>query len=57
MSLSLAHYLTLAFWAYGYDPDNYCLPVHSALMDLTGQLMLVACYELVGQIGVDVDLK
>ncbi|KAG8927637.1 hypothetical protein FRC01_007144 [Tulasnella sp. 417] len=40
----------------GYDPDNYCLPVHSALCDLIGQLMLVACYELAGQLGADVDL-
>jgi hypothetical protein len=27
------------------------MPVHSAMMDLTGQLLLVACYELVNAIG------
>lgn len=41
----------------GYDPDNYCLPVHSALCDLAGQLLLVACYEFAGQMGADVDLR
>lgn len=56
-SLTLAHFATLLFWSNGYDPDNYCLPVHSALCDLVGQLMLVACYELVGQMGGDVGLR
>lgn len=27
------------------------MPVHSAMMDLIGQLLLVACYELVNAIG------
>ncbi|KAG8933735.1 hypothetical protein FRC03_010280 [Tulasnella sp. 419] len=57
VSLLMAHYLTLIFWAFGCDPDNYCLPVHSALTDLCGQLMLVACYELAGQLGTDVNLR
>ncbi|KIO25583.1 hypothetical protein M407DRAFT_208950 [Tulasnella calospora MUT 4182] len=56
IALVIAHYLTLIFWSRGYDPDNYCLPVHSALCDLIGQLMLVACYELAGELGADVDL-
>ncbi|KAG8982855.1 Transcriptional regulator, partial [Tulasnella sp. 427] len=50
IALVIAHYLTLIFWSRGYDPDNYCLPVHSALCDLIGQLMLVACYELAGEL-------
>lgn len=56
IALVIAHYFTLIFWSRGYDPDNYCLPVHSALCDLIGQLMLVACYELAGELGADVDL-
>ena len=38
-------------WSKGYDPDTYAMPVHSAMMDLTGQLLLVVCYEFVNAIG------
>lgn len=30
----------------------YALPIHSALMDLIGQLLLVLCFVLVSFIGV-----
>lgn len=30
----------------------YALPVHSALMDLIGQLLLVLCFVLVSSLGV-----
>ena len=50
-SLSIAKLLTNFLWSKGYDPDTYAMPVHSATMDLIGQLLLVACYELVNAIG------
>lgn len=50
-SLFIAKFLTNFLWSKGYDPDTYAMPVHSAMMDLTGQLLLVACYELVNAIG------
>ncbi|CAE6411485.1 unnamed protein product [Rhizoctonia solani] len=56
-ALALAYYLTHLFWQYGFDPDAYCLPVHSALVDLIGQLFLVACYELASILGNDVKIK
>jgi solute carrier family 41 len=29
----------------------YALPVHSALMDLVGQLLLVVCFEIAQAVG------
>jgi solute carrier family 41 len=34
----------------------YALPVQSALVDLIGQLLLVACFEIVAQLGVPVKI-
>ncbi|CAE6434380.1 unnamed protein product [Rhizoctonia solani] len=56
-ALGLAYYLTHMFWRHGFDPDAYCLPVHSALVDLIGQLLLVACYELASLFGNDVKIR
>ncbi|KAG8764231.1 hypothetical protein FRC11_011247 [Ceratobasidium sp. 423] len=56
-ALALAYYFTHLFWRYGFDPDAYCLPVHSALVDLIGQLLLVACYELASLFGNDVKIN
>ncbi|GAB1517108.1 hypothetical protein RhiTH_000151 [Rhizoctonia solani] len=56
-ALGLAYYLTHLFWRHGFDPDAYCLPVHSALVDLIGQLFLVACYELASLFGNDVKIR
>lgn len=53
-ALLMAYYLTHLFWRRGLDPDAYCLPVHSALVDLLGQLLLVVCYELASAFGSDV---
>ena len=50
-SLSVARVLTDFLWSKGYDPDAYAMPVHSATMDLVGQLLLVACFEFVNAIG------
>ncbi|KAH8824420.1 solute carrier family 41 member 1 [Flagelloscypha sp. PMI_526] len=46
-SLVIARFLTNFLWRRGRDPDMYALPVHSALMDLIGQLLLVICFEIV----------
>jgi len=50
-SLFVAKFLTNFLWSKEYDPDTYAMPVHSAMMDLIGQLLLVACYEFVNAIG------
>ncbi|PFH53569.1 hypothetical protein AMATHDRAFT_83860 [Amanita thiersii Skay4041] len=58
-SLFIARLLTNALWRRGLDPDMYALPIHSALMDLIGQLLLVLCFEvvslLVGESSVSVN--
>ncbi|KAL4244168.1 SLC41A transporter family protein [Abortiporus biennis] len=50
-SLVIAQVLTNFLWSKGYDPDMYALPIHSALMDLIGQGLLVVCFEIVSAIG------
>ncbi|KAH9961667.1 hypothetical protein BGW80DRAFT_1547344 [Lactifluus volemus] len=51
ISLVVGFYLTNYLWAGGYDPDIYALPIHSAIMDLSGQILLVSCFELASAIG------
>jgi cation transporter-like permease len=51
ISLLVARLLTSYLWSKGLDPDMYALPVHSALMDLVGQLMLVLCFEIAQVLG------
>ncbi|KAJ3728229.1 solute carrier family 41 member 1 [Lentinula raphanica] len=50
-SLFIARLLTHFLWARNLDPDTYALPIHSALMDLIGQLLLVLCFEIVTLLG------
>ncbi|KAJ7700808.1 hypothetical protein B0H17DRAFT_1327832 [Mycena rosella] len=50
-SLLIARWLTNLLWKRNLDPDMYALPVHSALMDLIGQLLLVLCFEIVSLLG------
>jgi len=52
VSLIVAQSLTRYLWSKGLDPDMYALPIHSALMDLIGQLLLVLCFLLVSFLGV-----
>ncbi|KAH0830168.1 Mg transporter [Lanmaoa asiatica] len=52
ISLVVAQSLTHFLWSKGLDPDMHALPIHSALMDLIGQLLLVLCFVLVSFIGV-----
>ncbi|KAF9464530.1 solute carrier family 41 member 1 [Collybia nuda] len=57
ISLVIARLLTEYLWAKELDPDMYALPVHSALMDLIGQLLLVICFEIVQLLGARVRMK
>ena len=57
ISLLVAQILTKLLWRRGLDPDMYALPCQSALTDLVGQLLLVACYEVASLLGVKVALK
>lgn len=56
-SLIIARYLTNWLWSKNRDPDMYALPIHSALMDLIGQLLLVLCFEIVSLLGGHVTQK
>ncbi|KAI0657206.1 hypothetical protein C8Q70DRAFT_920207 [Cubamyces menziesii] len=57
ISLTIARYTTTFLWKRGLDPDMYALPFQSALTDLVGQLLLVACYEVASLLGAQVALK
>ncbi|OCH88237.1 hypothetical protein OBBRIDRAFT_734865 [Obba rivulosa] len=50
-ALYLAFVTTNFLWKRDLDPDMYALPFHSAFMDLVGQLLLVACYEIASALG------
>ncbi|WRT64715.1 uncharacterized protein IL334_001649 [Kwoniella shivajii] len=54
ISLVLAHRMTLFFWSKDLDPDSYTLPIHSALVDFLGQLLLMLAYEICIWEGKDV---
>ncbi|KAH8100273.1 Mg transporter [Cristinia sonorae] len=54
VSLVIAKYLTELLWRRKLDPDMYALPIHSALVDLVGQLLLVACFEIVSRLGLSI---
>jgi solute carrier family 41 len=54
MSLAAAYFITDYMSRHGYDPDMYVLPIHSAIMDLAGELLLVSCFELASAIGLHV---
>jgi solute carrier family 41 len=56
-SLLIARALTNFLWSKGFDPDIYALPVHSAVMDLIGQSLLVLCFEIVSALGAHVRSK
>ncbi|KAJ7491040.1 Mg transporter [Mycena latifolia] len=56
-SLLIARWLTNMLWKRNLDPDMYALPIHSALMDLIGQLLLVLCFEIVSLFGARVKVK
>ena len=57
VSLIIARFLTDFLWSKNRDPDIYALPIHSAFMDLVGQLLLVLCFEIVSRLGTKVRLR
>ncbi|KAG0365480.1 hypothetical protein BGZ54_006483 [Gamsiella multidivaricata] len=42
ISLAMARWITHLFWRWGYDPDNYALPILTSLIDVIGTVFLVA---------------
>ncbi|KAF9898751.1 hypothetical protein BX616_003657 [Lobosporangium transversale] len=44
ISLAMAKWITLGFWKWGYDPDNYALPIITSLIDVVGTALLVAWF-------------
>ncbi|GJN88462.1 hypothetical protein Rhopal_001428-T1 [Rhodotorula paludigena] len=51
LALVLAHQGSLLLWKLDYDPDVYALPLLTSLLDVTGQLLLVAAYVASGLKG------
>ncbi|KIY71251.1 solute carrier family 41 member 1 [Cylindrobasidium torrendii FP15055 ss-10] len=56
-SLITGKWLVNLLWWRDLDPDMYALPLHSAGMDLIGQLLLVLCFEIVSLMGVTVAVR
>ncbi|EJU05840.1 MgtE-domain-containing protein [Dacryopinax primogenitus] len=54
LSLLAAYALTHLFWRFSLDPDTYCLPLQSSLVDLIGPAILVLCYEMAEDAGAQV---
>ena len=57
ISLAIAQPTTTLLWKRHLDPDMYALPFQSAITDLIGQLLLVACYIIAGKVGADVSAR
>jgi len=51
LSLVVGYFITDYLSKHEYDPDVYALPIHSAIMDLFGQVLLVSCFELASKLG------
>ncbi|KAG0004847.1 hypothetical protein BGZ80_010191 [Entomortierella chlamydospora] len=48
IALALAKSVTLLFWRWGYDPDNYALPILTSLIDVLGTALLVIGFWVLG---------
>ncbi|KAF9101322.1 hypothetical protein BGX27_011534 [Mortierella sp. AM989] len=48
ISLALAKSITQVFWRWGYDPDNYALPILTSLIDVLGTALLVVGFWILG---------
>ncbi|KAF9426126.1 hypothetical protein BGZ94_006926 [Podila epigama] len=48
VALFLAKGITRLFWKWGYDPDNYALPILTSLIDVLGTAFLVAGFGALG---------
>ncbi|KDN42726.1 hypothetical protein K437DRAFT_257751 [Tilletiaria anomala UBC 951] len=51
IALALSHFVCLYLWTRDYDPDIYCLPYVSSIIDFVGQLMLVCAFKLAMSLG------
>ncbi|KAF9438584.1 hypothetical protein BGZ76_006636 [Entomortierella beljakovae] len=51
ISLGLAKWISELFWKWGYDPDNYALPILTSLIDVLGTALLVAGFWILGYGG------
>ncbi|PWN37677.1 uncharacterized protein FA14DRAFT_163441 [Meira miltonrushii] len=50
-ALVIAHVFTLLLWRFDYDPDIYCLPFITSLVDVIGQALLVMAYFIAISLG------
>ncbi len=50
-ALSLAHVICLVLWSRDYDPDIYCLPFVSSIVDVIGQSLLVTAFTVATALG------
>ena len=48
ISCAVAYYSAIAVFRFGWDPDNFSIPISSAVMDLAGTLCLVLVILLLG---------
>ncbi len=48
ISCTVAYYSAIAVFRFGWDPDNFSIPISSAVMDLAGTLCLVLVILLLG---------
>ncbi|KAF8923463.1 hypothetical protein EDD21DRAFT_392987 [Dissophora ornata] len=51
IALALAKWTTISFWKWGYDPDNYALPILTSLIDVLGTALLVVGFWVLGYGG------
>lgn len=50
-ALYLAHVICLVLWSRDYDPDIYCLPFVSSMVDVVGQSLLVMTFTIATNLG------
>lgn len=50
-ALYLAHCICLVLWSRDYDPDIYCLPFVSSIVDVVGQSLLVLTFTIATGLG------
>lgn len=50
-ALYLAHVICLVLWSRDYDPDIYCLPFVSSIVDVVGQSLLVMTFTVATGLG------
>lgn len=51
VSLYISHLITLFLWSRDYDPDIYCLPYVTSIVDVIGQALLVLAFASATALG------